>query len=68
MANVKHHLLTAAKVKNLTKPGTYAGGGGLTLRVTDNGAKSWVLRYTVDGKRNNIGRGAYPAVGLAEAR
>ena len=68
MANVKHSLLTAAKVKAIAVPGTYADGEGLTLRVNDNGSKSWVLRVTVEGKRRNIGLGGYPAVGLAEAR
>ena len=68
MANVKHHLLTAAKVKNLTKLGTYADGDGLTLRVADTGGKSWVMRVTVDGQRRNVGLGGYPVVGLAEAR
>ena len=68
MANVKHNLLNAAKVKNLTDPGTYTDGDGLTLRVSDTGAKSWVMRLTVDGKRRNVGLGAYPLVGLAEAR
>ena len=68
MANIKHNLLTAAKVKNITKPGTYTDGDGLTLRVADTGGKSWVMRVTVDGKRANIGLGGYPAVGLAEAR
>ena len=68
MANVKHNLLTAGKVKAISKPGTYADGMGLVLRVGDGGAKSWVMRVTVDGKRKNIGLGGYPSVGLAEAR
>ena len=57
MANVKHSLLTAGKVKGITAPGTYSDGEGLTLRVSDAGAKSWVLRATIDGKRKNIGLG-----------
>ena len=68
MANVKRQILTAAKVKALADPGVYTDGDGLTLRVADTGAKSWVLRFTIDGKRNNIGLGGYPAIGLAEAR
>ena len=69
MANLKHNILTAAKVKALTQPGTYADGNGLTLRVADTGGKSWVLRFTtVDGKRGNTGLGGYPVVGLAQAR
>ena len=68
MANIKHSQLTAGKVKSLNAPGTYADGEGLTLRVSDSGAKSWVLRATIGGKRKNIGLGGFPSVGLAEAR
>ena len=68
MANVKHNLLSAPQVKNLADPGTYTDGDGLTLRVSDTGAKSWVMRLTVDGSRRNVGLGAYPLVGLGEAR
>ena len=68
MANIKHAQLTAGKVKAIIVPGTYADGEGLTLRVSDSGAKSWVLRATIGGKRKNIGLGGYPSVGLGEAR
>ena len=68
MANVKHNQLSAAQVKTVTAPGTHADGDGLTLRVSDTGAKSWVMRLTVDGQRRNVGLGGYPLVGLAEAR
>lgn len=60
--------LTAAKVRTLTTPGTYADGAGLTLRVEKSGSKRWVQRMTVGGKQRNIGLGGYPAVGLKEAR
>ena len=68
MANVKHNLLSAIKVKTLTTSGTYTDGATLTLRVSDTGNKRWVQRIAIDGKQRNIGLGAYPAVGLAEAR
>ena len=68
MANVKHALLTAGKVKALTTPRTYSDGEGLEFRVSKTGARSWVLRATIGGKRKNIGLGGYPSVGLAEAR
>ena len=32
------------------------------------GTKSWVQRVTIDGKRREIGLGAYHLVGLAKAR
>lgn len=41
---------------------------GLMLEVRSNGSKSWVLRYTEDGKRKDKTLGAYPALSLREAR
>ncbi|NGM46908.1 integrase arm-type DNA-binding domain-containing protein [Rhodobacter sp. SGA-6-6] len=41
---------------------------GLRLQITAAGTKSWVLRTTVGDRRRVIGLGAYPEVGLAEAR
>lgn len=57
-------------VQRLKLPGLYAVGGvtGLQLQITDNGAKSWVLRAKVGAKRRDIGLGGYPTVTLAQAR
>ena len=60
--------LTALKVKSLKDPGMYSDGDGLNLKVTTTGTKSWVLRYTINGKAAMMGLGAYPEVSLAEAR
>ncbi|GEO42759.1 phage integrase [Skermanella aerolata] len=60
--------LTALAVTRLTKPGLYADGGGLYLRVGPSGAKSWVFRFRVDGKRRDMGLGPVHAVTLAGAR
>ncbi|HEY0629626.1 MAG TPA: integrase arm-type DNA-binding domain-containing protein [Sphingomicrobium sp.] len=60
--------LTATKVKSLTEPGRYSDGGGLMLHVRAGGAKSWILRTQVDGKRRDIGLGSAKAVPLADAR
>ena len=49
-------------------PGRHSDGDGLFLNVTPGGAKSWVLRYAVGGRRRSIGLGSYPRVGLADAR
>ena len=68
MANVKHAMMTEEMVEELTKPGTYGDGDGLTLRVSKTWRKHWVLRVTISGRPRNIGLGSYPAVGLAEAR
>ncbi|MBW4933271.1 tyrosine-type recombinase/integrase [Marinobacter sp. F4206] len=44
------------------------GVSGLLLQVTPTGAKSWIYRTTIAGKRRNIGLGAFPDVTLAQAR
>lgn len=61
------HKLTPRKVST-AGPGKYEDGGGLRLVVSDAGAKKWVLRFTIDGRRREMGLGSYPDVGLAEAR
>jgi hypothetical protein len=45
-------------------------GEGLQLRISTNGKKNWVLKYSVPitKKRTNISLGHYPAVSLKEAR
>ena len=68
MANVKHNVLSSAQVKALNTPGTYTDGATLTIRVSNTGNKRWVQRIAIEGKQRNLGLGAYPAVGLAEAR
>jgi len=59
--------LTALSVKN-AKPGRHIDGKGLYLLVKDTGAKSWVLRVQVDGKRRDYGLGSLDVLSLAEAR
>lgn len=49
-------------------PGKHEDGDGLRLVVSPTGGRKWVLRLTVDGKRREMGLGAYPLVTLAEAR
>lgn len=57
--------LTALAARN-AKPGRHADGKGLYLLVKpkpgapeEGGAKSWLLRIQVDGKRRDIGLGSY---------
>src|SRR5205085_5274759 len=59
--------LTVAQVRN-AKPGRHSDGGGLYLLVKPPGAKSWVLRVQVAGRRRDFGLGAADLVSLAEAR
>ncbi len=60
--------LSSLRVKNLSAPGRYADGNGLYLVVDPSGAKRWVLRTVVQGKRRDIGLGGLRLVTLAEAR
>jgi len=50
------------------KPGRHSDGEGLHLVVSQTGRKKWVLRYQVAGVRKDKGLGAYPSVGLKDAR
>jgi integrase len=50
------------------KPGRHGDGEGLHLVVSETGRKKWVLRYQVAGVRKDKGLGAYPFVGLKDAR
>ncbi|WP_206237947.1 tyrosine-type recombinase/integrase [Novosphingobium terrae] len=59
--------LTQLQVRN-AKAGSHSDGNGLLLRVSASGAKSWILRVQVDGKRKDIGLGSLDHVSLAEAR
>ena len=60
--------LTAARVRVISKPGMHGDGATLYLNVAPSGAKSWVQRLTIDGKRRDLGLGGWPLVTLAEAR
>lgn len=44
------------------------GVSGLLLQVTPSGARSWIYRTMIGGKRRSIGLGAFPDVPLADAR
>ena len=63
-----HHALNPRTVASLNKPGTYADGAGLALKIDGRLNKRWVWRGTVDGKAAMRGLGSYPTVSLAEAR
>lgn len=59
--------LTARQVQTLG-PGYHADGDGLYLQVTPSGARSWILRYQLAGRRREMGLGPVALFGLAEAR
>jgi integrase len=60
----------ALAVQRLREPGLHFVGGvaGLALQITPGGAKSWILRAVMGGRRRDMGLGAYPGVTLAMAR
>jgi integrase len=43
-------------------------GAGLRLRVRQDGSRTWVYRYRLNGKELSAGLGVYPTVGLQAAR
>lgn len=62
--------LSALEVNRLTEPGYHAVGGvaGLHLQVKPSGAKTWILRVVIAGRRREIGLGGFPGVTLAGAK
>lgn len=61
-------MLTATKCRALAKPGMHSDGRGLYFRIAPSGARGWILRATVRGRRREFGLGGFPAVSLAQAR
>jgi integrase len=62
------HKLTALRVQRARKRGRYGDGGSLYLQVTEDGHRSWVLRYKRGGRERWMGLGPLSLVSLAEAR
>ena len=63
-----HHALNDRRIRALSEPGRYADGEGLHLVVSESGAKRWMQRITIRGRRRDVGLGGYPLVSLADAR
>ena len=64
------HRLAQVDLRQPT-PGLYADGGNLYLQVTINGesvSRSWIFRFTINGKRRDMGLGAIHTIGLKDAR
>ena len=60
--------LSPVRINALKTKGRYADGNGLYLEVSSSGAKHWMLRTVVYGRRRDIGLGSLKLVTLAEAR
>lgn len=60
--------LPAITVSRVKKAGRYPDGGGLYLRVSPSGVKSWGFRYMRHGKAREMGLGPIHVLSLADAR
>lgn len=69
----RHSQLTStsleARLKHVSPPGEIRDPAtmGLQLRITAQ-ARTWFYRYVYEGRRFRVKLGAYPAIGLADAR
>lgn len=61
------HRLSATAAK-AAGPGKYSDGGGLWLYKRKDGGAQWVFRYTLHGRRHEMGLGRFSDVALKEAR
>lgn len=61
--------LNAQAVAHIEGAGLHAVGTvpSLYLQVLDSGARTWILRAVIGGRRPDMGLGGYPAVTLAQA-
>jgi integrase len=63
--------LSDRQINNLrpsTNPIKVSDGGGLHILITPNGGKLWRMAYRFNGLQKLLSFGAYPAIGLADAR
>ena len=63
-----HHRLTAVSLNAKKAAGRYADGNGLYLVVDESGAKRWIWRGVIQGKRCELGLGGVANTPLALAR
>ena len=68
MPKIIRNALNTKKIAAFKKPGFYADGEGLYILVKPTGGKWWIYRYRLGDKRRDMGLGAFPDVGLADAR
>lgn len=60
--------LKAPFVRSATGPALYADGNGLYLKVDASGARRWIQRLMIRGKRREIAIGSVSIVSLSSAR
>ncbi|MDR2199086.1 MAG: integrase arm-type DNA-binding domain-containing protein, partial [Deltaproteobacteria bacterium] len=59
---------TIENLKSADKPYKISDGGGLSLRVSTAGSKTWVSAYRFQGKQKTLTIGNFPEISLKEAR
>src|SRR5437870_12469099 len=60
--------LSARRVATLRRPGYYPDGGNLWLQVSTTCSKSWIFRFTLNGRAREMGLGSLDTFALADAR
>lgn len=60
--------LTRSVVDEVAERGMYPDGDGLYLQVRSAGARSWIYRFMLNGRRRDMGLGPARLVSLSEAR
>src|SRR5215469_12964627 len=60
--------LTEAKIRTLIDIKLHPDGAGLYLQVKPGGARSWIYRFTLNGRTRDMGLGALADVSLVKAR
>lgn len=68
MASNKLYDAELRGAKAAEKPYKLADGGGLYLLVRTNGSRLWQMGYVFAGRTKTLSFGAYPTVGLSDAR
>lgn len=63
-----HERLHPTFISAVKRAGRYADGNGLYLHVDHSGAKRWMIRTVVQGKRCDIGLGGIRTMSLEGAR
>lgn len=62
------HKLSAKEVEKLKTPGWHGDGGGLWLRIFNDGSRRWIFTWERNKRRREMGLGAAADVTLATAR
>lgn len=69
--------ITVKELETMSAPGRYGVGAGLWFQIrrpdsdrklVGDPARSWLFRYTWQGRQRQMGLGPYPLIGLADAR